>query len=155
MQTSDGAMFFFMTDELHFGPEFMGRVRLLSSIAGLFGVWLYNAYLKTVKIKDILFWSSIAAFPLGMSNLLLITHANRSLGIPDGAFVFGDDVVLSILGQISFMPTLVSSPTVLQPSLRPSSEEPSKILSLMPSLTPSSKPTDSSGTGSTIVSAGD
>ena len=100
--TSDGAMFFFMTDELHFGPEFMGRVRLLTSVAGLFGVWLYNAYLKTVKIKDILFWSSIAAFPLGMSNLLLITHANRSLGIPDGAFVFGDDVVLSILGQVSF-----------------------------------------------------
>jgi folate/biopterin transporter len=115
--TSDGAFFFFMTDELGFGPEFLGRVRLISAGASLFGVWLYNQYLKTKPIKDILFWASIISVPLGLSSLLLITHANRALGIPDGMFVVGDDVVLAVLGQIAFLPTLVLAARLCPPGV--------------------------------------
>jgi folate/biopterin transporter len=115
--TSDGAFLFFMTDDLGFGPEFLGRVRLVCAVASLFGVWLYNNYLKTKPIKDILFWASIISTPLGLSSLLLITHANRSLGIPDGAFVFGDDVALSILGEIAFLPTLVLAARLCPPGV--------------------------------------
>ena len=105
--TSEGAMLFFMTDDLGFGPEILGRVRFIGAFASLFGVWLYNSYLKTKSIKDILFWSTIISFPLGLLDLVLISHANRAIGIPDTWFVFGDDVVLSVLGEIAFLPTLV------------------------------------------------
>ncbi|KAL3922209.1 MAG: hypothetical protein SGILL_002325, partial [Bacillariaceae sp.] len=115
--TSDGAMFFFMTEDLHFGPEFLGRVRVVVAISSLFGVWLYNQYLKTKPIKDILFWSSIISAPLGLLNLLLISHANRDLGIPDTWFVFGDDVVLSVLGEIAFLPTLVLAARLCPPGV--------------------------------------
>ena len=115
--TSDGAFFFFMTEELHFGPEFLGRVRLVTAAASLFGVWIYNQYLKTKPIKDILFWSSIISAPLGLSSLLLITHANRALGIPDGAFVVGDDVILSVLGEIAFLPVLVLAARLCPPGV--------------------------------------
>ena len=115
--TSDGAFLFFMTDDLGFGPEFLGRVRLVTAFASLFGVWIYNSYLKTKPIKDILLWSSIISAPLGLSTLLLITHTNRALGIPDGAFVFGDDVALSILGEIAFLPTLVLAARLCPPGV--------------------------------------
>ena len=115
--TSDGAMFFFMTEDLHFGPEFLGRVRVVVAISSLFGVWFYNQYLKTKPIKDILFWSSIISAPLGLLNLLLISHANRDLGIPDTWFVFGDDVVLSVLGEIAFLPTLVLAARLCPPGV--------------------------------------
>lgn len=115
--TSDGAFLYFMTDELGFGPEFLGRVRLITAGASLFGVCVYNAYLKTKPIKDILFWSSIISAPLGLTSLLLITHANRALGIPDGAFVLGDDVILSILGEIAFLPTLVLAARLCPPGV--------------------------------------
>jgi folate/biopterin transporter len=105
--TSDGAMLFFQTEDLGFGPEFLGRVRLVAAFSSLFGIWLYNTYLKNKSIKDILFWASIISFPLGLLDLVLITHANRLVGIPDTWFVFGDDVVLSVLGEIAFLPTLV------------------------------------------------
>ena len=52
-------------------------------------------------------WTSIISAPLGLTQLLLITHYNRELGIPDAAFVFGDDIVLSVLGELAFLPTLV------------------------------------------------
>lgn len=115
--TSDGGFFYFVTNELHFGPEFLGRVRLVQAGAGLFGVWFYNQYLKTAKIKDILYWSTLASFPLGMLPVLLITHVNRDLGIPDGLLIMGDDVALAILGTIAFMPTLVLAARLCPPGI--------------------------------------
>lgn len=105
--TSEGAMLYFLTDEIGFGPEFLGRVQLVTAAASLLGVWLYNQYLRRVAIKEILLWTSVISVPLGLTQLILISHYNRVLGIPDGAFVFGDDVVLSILGEMAFLPTLV------------------------------------------------
>jgi len=80
-------------------------------------VYVYNRFLKTVAIRDVLFWSSIIATPLGLTSLLLITHVNRDWGIPDQAFVFGDDVALALLGQISFMPILVLAARLCPPGV--------------------------------------
>ena len=115
--TSDGAFFYFMSNDLGLGPEFMGRIRLVGAAAGLFGVWLYQQYLRTTSIKSILYWSTVASFPLGMLPVLLITHTNRALGIPDAALIFGDDVILSALGQISFLPTLVLAARICPPGV--------------------------------------
>ena len=115
--TADGAFFFFMTDDLGFKPEFMGRIRLVTAGASLLGVFLYNNFFKRVSIKNILYWSTVASFPLGMLPVLLITHANRALGIPDQAFIIGDDVVLAILGEIAFLPTLVLAARICPPGV--------------------------------------
>jgi folate/biopterin transporter len=115
--TSDGALLYFMTNDLGMGPEFLGRVRLITAAASLAGVWGYQKYLRTVPIKDILFWTSIASAPLGLIQQLLITHANRDLGIPDGAFVLGDDVGLAVLGQLAFLPILVLAAKICPPGI--------------------------------------
>jgi hypothetical protein len=96
--TPDSAMFFFQTNELQFKPEFLGSIRFASSIASLIGVLLFRAYLKDVKIKDVIFWSTLASVPLALTQLLLTTHFNRELGIPDQAFALTDTVVLTVLG---------------------------------------------------------
>ena len=115
--TADGAFFFFLSNEMNFGPEFMGRVSLASSIATLVGVALYNQYLKRVPIKDILFWSSIASVPLGLVPILLVTHVNQAIGIPDQALIYGDDVVLAALGEMAFLPTLVLAARLCPPGV--------------------------------------
>ena len=115
--TSEGAMLYFLTDDIGFGPEFLGRVRLVTAASSLLGVWLYNQYLRRVAIKDVLLWTSLISVPLGLTQLILISHYNRELGIPDGVFVFGDDVVLSILGQIAFLPTLVLAAKLCPPGV--------------------------------------
>jgi folate/biopterin transporter len=115
--TSEGAFLYFMTNDLGMGPEFLGRVRLVTAAASLAGVWGYQKYLREVSIKKILLWTTIASAPLGLIQLLLITHANRSLGIPDTAFVFGDDVVLAVLGEFAFLPTLVLAAKICPPGV--------------------------------------
>ena len=41
--------------------------------------------------------------------LLLVTHTNRAIGIDDHWFSLGDNLVLTVMGQIAFMPVLVLS----------------------------------------------
>ncbi|CAM9937751.1 unnamed protein product, partial [Ectocarpus sp. 4 AP-2014] len=115
--SSDSAYFFFLTNDIGVGPEFLGRVRLGSSIASLVGVWIFQSFLKETKISKVLFWTAVAAVPLGFTQLLLVYHINRDLGIPDELFTFGDDVVLTVLGQIAFMPTLVLSARLCPPGV--------------------------------------
>jgi hypothetical protein len=110
-------MFYFATNELSFQPEFLGRVRLASSLAALVGVTVYRTYLKDVPVKNVILWTSLLSVPLSLTQLLLVTHYNRVLGIPDQLFSLTDSVVLTVLGQVAFMPTLVLASSLCPPGV--------------------------------------
>ena len=115
--TPDSAMFFFTTGELGFQPEFLGQVRLAASLAALAGVTIYRTFLKNISIKQVILWTSLLSVPLSLTQLMLVTHYNRVLGIPDQIFALTDTVVLTVLGQIAFMPTLVLAGTLCPPGI--------------------------------------
>ena len=107
--SADSAFFFFTTNELGFEPEFLGKVRLVTSLASLCGIFIFQKYLKEVPFRKILGWSTVIAAVLGMTTLLLVTHANRDLGISDRVFSLSDSLILTVMGQITWMPVLVLS----------------------------------------------
>jgi folate/biopterin transporter len=115
--TADSAFFFFTTNELGFEPEFLGRVRLVTSLAALLGIWVFQRFLKAVPFRTIFAWSTVLSCGLGMSMLLLVTHANRALGIGDQWFSLGDSLVLTVMGEIAFMPVLVLSARLCPPGV--------------------------------------
>ena len=115
--TADAAFFFFTTNELGFEPEFLGRVRLVTSIASLLGVWLFQRFLKSVSFRIIFGWTTLLSAVLGMTMLLLVTHANRALGIDDHWFSLGDSLVLTVMGQIAYMPVLVLAARLCPPGV--------------------------------------
>ncbi|KAL8026313.1 hypothetical protein ABFX02_14G018400 [Erythranthe guttata] len=104
---SDSAMFYFTTNELGFTPEFLGRVKFVTSVASLVGVGVYNGYLKSVPLRKIFLFTTLIGSTLGMTQVLLVTGLNRQLGINDEWFAIGDSLILTVLGQVSFMPVLV------------------------------------------------
>ncbi|CAK8573701.1 unnamed protein product [Lathyrus sativus] len=104
---SDSAMFYFNTNSLGFTPEFLGRVKLVTSIASLLGVGLYNGFLKNVPLRKIFLWTTIFGSALGMTQVFLVTGLNRKFGISDEWFAIGDSLILTVLSQASFMPVLV------------------------------------------------
>ena len=103
----DSALFYFQTNQLGFDPEFLGMARLVSSVASLAGVLIFNNRLKTVQLKRVFKWCSILGCAIGLTQLLLVTRVNSALGLSDRAFALTDSAVISVLGQVSFMPTLV------------------------------------------------
>ena len=62
-----------------------------------------------VPLKKLFTGLSVTGAVLGLSQLLLTTHYNRELGIPDGVFTFGDDLVLTVLGQLAFVSAAASN----------------------------------------------
>ncbi|HBE20670.1 MAG TPA: folate/biopterin family MFS transporter [Cyanobacteria bacterium UBA11149] len=115
--TSSSAFFFFTTNELGFPPEFLGRVRLVTSVTALLGAWLFQRFFKSVPFRTIIGWGTVLSALLGMTNLLLVTHANRSLGIDDRWFSLGDSAILTVMGQITWMPVLVLSARLCPPGI--------------------------------------
>lgn len=105
--TAESAFFFFTTNELGFTPEFLGRVRLVTSIASLVGIWMFQRFFRTVSFRKLFGWTTVISTVLGMTMLLLVTHANRALGIDDHWFSLGDSLILTVMGQIAYMPVLV------------------------------------------------
>lgn len=115
--TADSAFFFFTTNDLGFEPEFLGRVRLVTSIAALIGIWVFQRFLKTVPFRTIFAWSTILSTVFGFTMLLLVTHTNRAIGIGDEWFSLGDSLILTVMGEISFMPVLVLSARICPPGV--------------------------------------
>jgi len=115
--TADAAFFFFTTNDLGFEPEFLGRVRLVTSIAALMGIWIFKRFLKAVPFRTIFAWSTVLSTLFGFTMLLLVTHANRSFGIGDEWFSLGDSLILTVMGEISFMPVLVLSARICPPGV--------------------------------------
>lgn len=105
--TADTAMLFFETNELGFSTEFLGRIRLAASIASLAGVAVYNFALKETPLRKMFLWSALAGTGLGMTQLILILRLNKQWGLSDELFALGDSALLTVLGQVSFMPVLV------------------------------------------------
>ena len=113
----DSALFYFTTNKLNFQPEFLGQVRLISNIAALLGVFLYKSWLKKYSTKDIIFYATLASVPLGLTQILLTSRMNVALGIPDQVFSLTDTAVLTVLGQVAFMPTLVLAASLCPPGV--------------------------------------
>lgn len=53
-----------------------------------------------VPLKRMLLWAMLLGTALGSTQLLLVSGANRSLGLSDQLFVLGDSVILTVLGQV-------------------------------------------------------
>lgn len=117
MPSAETAFFFFTTNELGFEAEFLGRVRLVTSLASLAGVWLFQRFLKTVPFRVIFGWSTVISAVLGLTTLLLVTHANRALGMDDRWFSLGDSLILTVMGRIAYMPILVLAARLCPPGI--------------------------------------
>jgi folate/biopterin transporter len=105
--SGETAFFYFFTNELHFQPEFLGRVYLVTSLASLVGIWIFQRFLKNVPFRVICGWSIVISTLLRMTMLVLVTHTNRALGINDQWFSLGDSLIFAVMGQIAFMPVMV------------------------------------------------
>lgn len=115
--TADAAFFFFTTNELGFQPEFLGRVRLVTSVASLVGIWVFQRFLRSMPFRVIFGWTTVISAVLGMTMLLLVTHTNRAIGIDDHWFSLGDSLILTVMGQIAYMPVLVLAARLCPPGV--------------------------------------
>lgn len=115
--SADVALFYFFTSDLGFGPGFLGQVRLVTSVASLVGVAIFQVYLRRIPLRPLFGWMTVLSAGLGLTSLILVYHLNRAWGIDDHWFSLGDSLVLTVAGQIAFMPVLVLAARLCPPGI--------------------------------------
>jgi folate/biopterin transporter len=115
--SADVALFYFVTNDLGFGPEFLGQVRLVTSVASLVGVGIFQVYLRHIPLRPLFGWMTVISAALGLTSLILVYHLNRAWGLDDHWFSLGDSLVLTVAGQIAFMPVLVLAARLCPPGI--------------------------------------
>lgn len=115
--TSGQGVEYFFVHELGFSATFLGFMGGVSSIGFIIAVILYQRYLRNVALRKLMFWSSIAAFLVGSTQLLLVTRANLALGIPDEAFAISDTFILRFTGVFQFLSVLVLCSRICPPGI--------------------------------------
>ena len=97
---SGSAMFFFLTERLHFGPGILSLVSIVTAAAGSFGSFFYYAFLRDVNFHLLFSTVFLICTPLGLAQILLVNGFTRSVGIPDKFFLIGDDTIRAAVGRI-------------------------------------------------------
>jgi hypothetical protein len=105
--TSGGAFSYFLIDELHFEPEFFGRLSLLSHLSAIVGIVVFRRWLLALSIKTLLVGVVLASIVLSLPALGLVYGWYELLGLPPQAFAVADTLVSGALTEIGFLPLLV------------------------------------------------
>jgi len=104
--SSQASFFFFLTNELHMQPNFMGTLQLVEGCSSLIGLAVYNVCLKRYNYKSLLKVTIVLTVIAGATPLILILRLNQKMGISDKWFCIGDTALLNAIGQIAIMPLL-------------------------------------------------
>ncbi|KAK6263819.1 hypothetical protein SCA6_019253 [Theobroma cacao] len=105
-------MFYWYTDAKEgpsFSQEVVGSIFSVGAVGSLFGVLLYQNFLKNHPFRDVLFWAQLLYGMCGLLDLVLVLRINLKLGMPDYIFVVIDEAVSRLIGRIKWMPFLVLS----------------------------------------------
>lgn len=113
-------MFYYMTNELKFGPELLGRMALFQSIASLFGILTYWWLFRKTNLRKLLLFSTLLVTPFCMLPVILVQRWNVKIGIADTAFVVTDTVLMEFVGELQTMPILVLGARLCPPGLESS-----------------------------------
>lgn len=83
MPTAADAMFYFMTNELAYTPEFMGRLKLTMGFASLIAILFYNRYLHDAPFNKLFVVTTMFAMVFEGADIILVRRLNHNLHIPD------------------------------------------------------------------------
>jgi len=105
--STGSAMFYFMTNRLHFNNEFMGEIQLATAFAYILGIWIFNRFFRNAPFKKIFVFSAIiCAIAIG-TQILLVTGWNKAIGINDKVFCLTGNLLVQVFAELNAMPVLV------------------------------------------------
>lgn len=110
-------MFYYQSEILNLDASFLGSARVVGWLGLMIGTFLYNRFLKRLKLRRILMW---AHFGLALSSLLdivLVSRSNFSLGVPDKVMVLFGSALADGINQFKFMPFLILSGQLCPPGI--------------------------------------
>ncbi|KAM3744280.1 hypothetical protein ACB098_06G040700 [Castanea mollissima] len=110
-------MFYYQTELLNLDASFLGTVRVVGWFSLMLGTFIYNRYLKTMKLRRILMWAHIGLSILTLLDIVLVSRMNVAFGISDKIMVLCGSALADAVNQFKFMPFLILSGKLCPPGI--------------------------------------
>ncbi|XP_057795348.1 probable folate-biopterin transporter 4 [Salvia miltiorrhiza] len=110
-------MFYYQTEVLKLEASFLGTTRVIGWLGLMFGTFIYNRYLKKMKLRRILLCAHISLSVLSLLDAILVSRSNLSLGISDKVMVLFGSALSDGINQFKFMPFLILSGQLCPPGI--------------------------------------
>ncbi|KAH7307156.1 hypothetical protein KP509_22G048500 [Ceratopteris richardii] len=114
------SMFYWFTDPVvgpGFSEQFIGLVGGIGYLAMFLGVGMYNCWFRSYSLRIMFFWPQIAYAASGLCDTIIVNRWNLRMGIPDHAFVVGDETLTDIIGRLQLIPFMVLSARLCPPGV--------------------------------------
>ncbi|CAD7938524.1 unnamed protein product [Amoebophrya sp. A120] len=109
----DDALYYFYVNQLHFSPEFMGRVSLIHSGAKLMGLALYRYCLgQNLTSRQVLATATLVSIPFYVTPSLITSGAYQSLGWNPKLLALGGEIIRDSFLYVQLMPALAAAAKV-------------------------------------------
>jgi folate/biopterin transporter len=100
------AFFYFITNELKLNATDLGKISFCSTLAILFAILIYKAFLKRVNFKTMIIIGTLISFLISLSAYLMVLRINVEIGISDFAVLLFANSFLSMVGELVLLPIL-------------------------------------------------
>jgi hypothetical protein len=107
LQLTNAAWMNFLVEGLDFSAWMIGLVSIAGSIMAWFGIMTYKKFFFASNWRVVYFWCTTLATAIALGQLILVSGANKQLGIPDIIFSMGDDVLVEFVIAVQFLPMCI------------------------------------------------
>ncbi|XP_026421577.1 probable folate-biopterin transporter 4 [Papaver somniferum] len=110
-------MFYYQTEFLNLDPSFLGTARVVGWLGLMLGTFIYNRYLKHMKLRRILTWAQLGLATLSILDIVLVSRYHIEFGISDKLMVLCGSALADAINQLKFMPFLILSGQLCPPGI--------------------------------------
>ncbi|KAI3806687.1 hypothetical protein L1987_22601 [Smallanthus sonchifolius] len=110
-------MFYYQTEVLNLEASFLGTTRVIGWISLMVGTFIYNRFLKKMKLRRILMFAHVALSLITLLDIVLVTRLNVSLGVSDKTMMLFGSALSDAINQFKFMPFLILSGHLCPPGI--------------------------------------
>ncbi|KAL4558977.1 hypothetical protein LXL04_031104 [Taraxacum kok-saghyz] len=110
-------MFYYQTQVLNLEASFLGTTRVIGWIGLMIGTFIYNRFLKKMRLRTILMFAHVALSLLTIVDVVLVSRWNVWLGISDQTLVVFGSALSDAVNQFKFMPFLILSGQLCPPGI--------------------------------------
>lgn len=114
------SMFYWFTDTAvgpGFSEQFIGLVGGIGYLAMFVGVAVYNCWFRFYTFRTMFLWPQVGYAVMGLCDIIIVTRLNVRMGIPDHAFVIGDETLTDVIGRLQLIPFMVLSARLCPPGI--------------------------------------
>ncbi|XP_047341856.1 probable folate-biopterin transporter 4 [Impatiens glandulifera] len=110
-------MFYYQTEYLNLEASFLGTARVAGWLGLMLGTFVYNRFLKNMKLRKILMWAHVGVAITNLVDIFLVSRVNERFGISDKALMLCGSTLADAINQFKFMPFLILSGQLCPPGI--------------------------------------